>query len=102
MVSIYSPFLEAYFKLATLQLDAKQWAAALYNLSRTASALETLHELQADNAGLREQILQHQTECFANLHNVELCRYFVQRTLRFFPKNQYVKRYLAALSRPQR
>lgn len=59
-------------------------------------------EAAAQNALLREQILQYQTECFANLHNAKLCRYFGQRTLHFFPKNQYVKRYLAALPRPQR
>lgn len=101
VVSVYSQFFEAYFKLATLQLDAEQWAAASYNLSRAASAMEALREVQADNAGLREQILQYQTECFANLHDVKLCRYFGQRTLRFFPKNHYVKRYLAALPQPR-
>jgi len=102
VVSVYSQFSEAYFKLATLQLDAEQWAAASYNLSRAASAMETLHELQADNAGVREQILQYQTECFANLHNVKLCRYFGQRTLCFFPKNQYVKHYMTTLPPPRR
>lgn len=102
VVSVYSQFAEAYIKLATLQLDAKQWAAASYNLSRAASVMETVGDLQTDNAGLREQILQYQTECFANLHNTKLCRYFGQRTLRFFPKNQYVRPYLAALPPPQR
>lgn len=97
VVSVYSVFLEAYFKLATLQLDAGQWAAASYNLSRAASALETLGNLQAENAGVREQMLQYQTECFAHLHDAALCRYFAQRTLQFFPRNQYVRPYLAAL-----
>jgi hypothetical protein len=100
-VTVYMPFLEAYFKLATLQLDAQQWAAASYNLSRAAAALQTTPEAAAENAGLREQILQYQTECFANLQQTELCRYFGQRTLRFFPANQYVKPYLAALPRPK-
>lgn len=100
-VTVYLPFLEAYFKLATLQLDAQQWAAASYNLSRAAAALQTLPESAAENAGLREQILQYQTECFANLRRPELCRYFGQRTLRFFPANQYVKPYLAAFPRPK-
>jgi hypothetical protein len=102
VVSIYSQFAEAHIKLATLQLDAKHWAAASYNLSRAASIMETLGDLQTDNPGLCEQILQYQTECFANLHNTKLCRYFGQRTLRFFPKNQYVKNYLASLPPPQR
>ena len=100
-VTVYLPFLEAYFKLATLQLDAQQWAAASYNLSRAAAALQSLHETAAANAGLREQILQYQTECFANLNKPELCRYFGQRKLRFFPGNRYVKSYLAALPRPK-
>ncbi len=99
-VTVYLPFLEAYFKLATLQLDKQQWAAASYNLSRAAAALQTMPEAAADNALLREQILQYQTECFANLHNTKLCRYFGQRTLKFFPKNQYVKPFLAALPKP--
>ena len=99
-VTVYLPFLEAYFKLATLQLDKQQWAAASYNLSRAAAALQTMPEAAAQNAPLREQILQYQTECFANLHNAQLCRYFGQRTLHFFPKNQYVRQYLATL--PQR
>lgn len=100
-VTVYLPFLEAYFKLATLQLDAQQWAAASYNLSRAAAALQTLPEAAAENAPLREQILQYQTECFANLGQPALCRYFGQRTLRFFPANRYVKPYLAALPRPR-
>jgi len=100
-VTVYLPFLEAYFKLATLQLDAQQWAAASYNLSRAAAALQSLPDAAAENSGLREQILQYQTECFANLRKPELCRYFGQRTLRFFPGNRYVKSYLAALPRPK-
>lgn len=99
--TIYLPFLEAYFKLATLQLDEQQWAAASYNLSRTAAALQTMPEAAAQNAPLREQVLQYQTECFANLHNPELCRYFGQRTLKFFPGNRYVQPYLAALPKPK-
>jgi len=98
-VTVYMPFLEAYFKLATLQLDAQQWAAASYNLSRAAAALQSMRG--TDNAPLREQILQYQTECFAHLEQPALCRYFGQRTLRFFPRNHYVRPYLAALPRPK-
>lgn len=100
-VTVYLPFLEAYFKLATLQLDEQQWAAASYNLSRTAAALQTMPEAAAQNARLREQVLQYQTECFANLHNPALCRYFGQRTLKFFPDNRYVRPYLAASPKPK-
>lgn len=97
-VAIYTPFLEAYFKLATLQLDNAQWAAASYNLSRASLAMQAVPSLA--NPGMREQILQYQTECFAHLGNAYACRYFARRTLRFFPHNQYVKPYLAALAAP--
>lgn len=101
--SIYVLFLEAYFKLATLQLDREEWAAASYNLSRAAACLQTTKDALAANTGLREQLLQYQTECFAHLHNERLCRYFGQRTLHYFPHNYYVRPFLAALpaGRPQ-
>ncbi|GAB2854347.1 hypothetical protein [Hymenobacter ruber] len=97
VVSMYIPFLEAYFKLATLQLDHAQWAAASYNLSRAAAAIQSMQNAAADNRLMREQILQYQTECFSHLHNVPLCRYFGQRTLQSYPNNQYVLSYLPAL-----
>lgn len=96
-VAVYLPFFEAYFKLATLQLDMQQWAAASYNLSWAAAALQSMPDAQADNTLLREQILQYQTECFAHLRQPALCRYFGQRTLRLFPRNRYVRPYLVAL-----
>ena len=101
-VSVYIPFLEAYFKLATLQLDHAQWAAASYNLSRTALALHSTPEAASENTLLREQILQYQTECFAHMHENQLCRYFGERALAFYPTNQYVAQYLAALPKPVR
>jgi hypothetical protein len=101
VVSMYIPFLEAYFKLATLQLDRAQWAAASYNLSRAAGAMQSMQNA-ADNRLMREQILQYQAECFSHLHNAQLCRYFGQRTLQSFPNNQYVLSYLAALPKPAR
>ncbi|QKG57783.1 hypothetical protein GKZ68_14815 [Hymenobacter sp. BRD128] len=100
-VAVYLLFWEAYFKLATLQLDMAQWAAASYNLSRAATALQSLQDVRAANEPLREQVLQYQTECFAHLHNPALCRYFGQRTLKFFPNNRYVQPYLAALPKPK-
>jgi hypothetical protein len=100
-VTIYLLFFEAYFKLATLQLDRQQWAVASYNLSRATAALQSLQAVQAENVRLREQLLQYQTECFANLRQPTLCRYFGQRTLHFFPANRYVTTYLAALPRPR-
>ncbi|MGY3091145.1 hypothetical protein ACVWYF_004211 [Hymenobacter sp. UYAg731] len=97
VVSTYILFLEAYFKLATIQLDHAQWAAASYNLSRAAAAMQSMQNAAADNRLMREQILQYQTECFSHLHNAQLCRYFGQRTLQSYPNNQYVLSYLAEL-----
>jgi tetratricopeptide (TPR) repeat protein len=100
-VAVYLLFWEAYFKLATLQLDMAQWAAASYNLSRAATALQSLREVRDANEHLREQILQFQTEYFAHLNNPTMCRYFGQRTLRLFPGNRYVQPYLATLPKPK-
>lgn len=100
VVSTYTPFLEAYFKWATLELDNAQWAAASYNLSRAAAALQSMPDAASENSLLREQILQYQTECFSHLHNAALCWYFGLRTLKFYPNNQYVPSYLAALPQP--
>ena len=100
ITTVYLHFFEAYFKLATLQLDEEHWAAASYNLSRASMAMGAMPTIGANNPGMREQILQYQTECFAHLNNAALCRYFGQRTLQFYPENQYVKPYLAALPRP--
>lgn len=102
VVSMYIPFLEAYFKLATLQLDRAQWSGASYNLSRAAAALQSVQEDANANQLLREQILQYQTECFFHLHNVALCRYFGKRTLMSYPANRYVLGYLTKLPKPVR
>jgi|GEM_PF-1548825 len=95
--TLYLPFLESYFKLATLQMDGEQWAAAMYNLSRTQMLLGSVSEHKEANMPLYEQVLQYQTECFANLGETKLCRHFGQRTLKLFPHNQYVKQYLDRL-----
>ena len=92
---VYLPFAEAYYKLATLQMDENQWAAAAYNLSRTLMALRAVPSLQSP--AMYEQLYQYQTECFAELGNAKLSRYYGQRTLKLFPRNQYVRPYLARL-----
>lgn len=90
---VYLPFCEAYFKMATLQMDHHQWAQAAYNLSRFQMAIGSVPDWKSD--GIYEQALQYQTECFAELKNEQMCRHFGQRTLKFFPHNQYVRPYLA-------
>jgi hypothetical protein len=52
--TVYFPFSEAYFKLATLQLDGQQWAAACYTLPRAAAALQSVPELTTVDAGQHE------------------------------------------------
>lgn len=100
-VAVYTQYLEAYFKVATLQLDEGEWPDASYNLSRAALALSSMQASLTENRVMHEQILQYQTECFANLNKPELCRYFGTRTLKLFPKNKYVRPYLAKLPQPR-
>ena len=92
---VYLPFSEAYYKLATLQMDNAQWSEAAYNISRALLALAALPDLK--QVAPYEEMLKYQTECFAELGNVKLCHYYGQRTLKLFPKNQYVRPYLARL-----
>ena len=94
---LYLPFQEAYYKLATLQMDSEQWVAAAYNISRTLMVFQALPRIKEANAALYEQALQYQTECFANLSETALCRHFGQRTVKLFPQNQYVGPYLTRL-----
>ena len=95
MCAIYLPFCEAYYKLATLQMDNGKWELAAYNFSRFLSAINT--DLSLKTNDIYESTLQYQTECFAELDNPKLCRHYGQRTLKFFPNNQYVLTYLARL-----
>jgi hypothetical protein len=101
-VSVYIPFFEAYFKLATLELDNAQWLAASCSLSRAAGALHSMSDAISENLLLRERIRQYQTECFSHMHNAPLRRHFGLRTLKFYPDNQFVSSYLAALPWPSR
>lgn len=93
---VYIPFVESYFKLATMQMDNAQWQLAAYNLSRFLYALNAVPSLKTDD--IYEQALQYQTECFAELGNAVLCRHYGKRTLKLFPQNKYVGQYLARLS----
>lgn len=97
---VYTLFSEAYFKLGTLQLDNALWSLASYNLSRASLAMQAQPD-EADRQA-REQVLQYQTECFSYLGNTRLCRYFGARTLRLFPSNRYVQKYLALLLPPNK
>ncbi|MDO7850029.1 hypothetical protein [Hymenobacter convexus] len=89
-------FLEAYWKLGTLQMDQEQWKPAAYNMARFLIGASSLSEL-TQNPLLYEQALGYLTECYFRLNEPEICRYYGSRTLQFFPKNQYVRPYLAHL-----
>ena len=95
---VYVPFVESYFKLATMQMDNAQWQLAAYNLSRFLYALNAVPSYKT--ADIYEQALQYQTECFAELGNASLCSYYGKRTLKLFPQNHYVGQYLAHLRPP--
>ena len=98
-VSIYLPFSEAYYKLATMQMDNAKWEQAAYNFSRFLCTLEAVPAWKTNE--IYESALQYQTECFAELGNTALCRYYGQLTLKYFPQNQYVRPYLAHLPKLQ-
>lgn len=89
-------FAEAYWKLGTLYMDNQQWDEAIRSISQFLLAAPEQHYV---GTALHEQILAYQTECFYNIGDREMCRYYGQRTLQLFPKNQYVKPYLAKLNR---
>ena len=89
-------FLEVYWKLGTLQMDQAQWGPAAYNIARFLVGAASLHDPTQEPL-LYEQALQYLTECYFRLNEPEICRYYGNRTLKFFPKNQYVKQYLARL-----
>ncbi|WP_201977425.1 hypothetical protein [Hymenobacter rubidus] len=88
-------FPEAYWKLGTLQMDNAQWAAAVDNIARALLSLEELGTL--NSTPIHEEALAYLTECFYNLQNAKLCRYYGNRTLKLFPHNRYVQPYLAHL-----
>ncbi len=90
-------FLEAYWKFGTLCLDNAQWAQAVASIEQFLAGYD---RIDAPNPQLLEQALGYLTEAFFQLHKAELCRYYGQRTLKLYPTNQYVKRYLAALPKP--
>lgn len=92
-------FLEAYWKLATLQMDQAQWSPAAYNISRFLIGASSLGDLSRETQ-LYEEALSYLTECYFMLNEPEICRYYGARTLKFFPKNQYVRAYLAKLPPP--
>lgn len=92
-------FLEAYWKLGTLQMDQAQWGPAAYNIARFLAGAASLDGLTQEPM-LYEQALGYLTECYFKLNEPEICRYYGTRTLKFFPKNRYVKAYLAKLPPP--
>ncbi|WP_345054315.1 hypothetical protein [Hymenobacter glaciei] len=92
---IYLSFGESYYKLATMQMDKSQWKLAAYNLSRFLYTLNAVPSWKTDD--IYQSALEYQTECFAKQGNVALTRHYGQRTLKFFPQNQYVLPYLARL-----
>lgn len=89
-------FLEAYWKLGTLQMDQAQWGPAAYNIARFLIGAASLNDLTQEPL-LYEQALGYLTECYFRLDEPEICRYYGNRTLKFFPQNQYVKAYFARL-----
>jgi len=90
-------FVEAYWKLATLNLDMADWPNAIHNMARFMAAADPQFY---EKTLLHEQMLGYLTESFYHLNDREMCQFYYAETLRRFPKNQYVKQY-QALGKPQ-
>ena len=90
-------FVEAYWKLGTLYMDHAQWSKAIFSISQF---LLVAPREQYAGTLLHEQILNYLTEAFSRLSDAKMCRHFGQLTLKDFPKNQYVRPYLARLPKP--
>lgn len=85
-------FVEAYWKLATLYLDLEEWPGAIRSMSQFMAAANPQYY---ENTPLHEQLLGYLTESFYHLNDREMYQFYGAETLRRFPKNQYVKQYLA-------
>ncbi|WP_331059567.1 hypothetical protein [Hymenobacter sp.] len=96
--AIYLNFSESYYKLATMQMDKGQWKLAAYNLSRFLFTLNAVPSWKTDD--IYQSALEYQTECFSELGDLVLTRHYGQRTLKFFPQNQYVLSYMSRLPEP--
>ncbi|TGE21879.1 tetratricopeptide repeat protein [Hymenobacter aquaticus] len=90
-------FAEAYWKLGTLYMDNQQWPEAILSISQFLLAAP-----KPAYAGtpLHEQVLAYLTECFYHVGDAAMCRHYGQLTLQMFPRNSYVKPYLAHLPAP--
>jgi hypothetical protein len=91
-------FSEAYWKLGTLYMDNEQWPEAIQSISQ---ALLSASPENYAGTTVKEQMLQYLTECFYHIGNAELCRHYGNLTLQLFPRNAYVRPYLAHLPRPK-
>lgn len=102
-LAVDSWFLESYWKFGTLCLDNEQWEQAAASIEQFLAGYD---RIDVPNPLLLEQALGYLTEAFFQLRKTELCRYYGQRTLKLYPTNRYVGRYLAALpktaTRPSR
>ena len=82
-------FKEAYWKLGTLYMDNNKWDSAILEIGRFICSIQG----DNNNGAAYEQALSFLTECAFNLENIELCLHFAKRTLKYNPKNTYVKEF---------
>jgi tetratricopeptide (TPR) repeat protein len=76
-------FVDAYWKLALLDLDAEDYRDALLQLTKVTLAPHS-------NANFEEQLYGYLAETFYHLGDRQGARWFADRTLRLNPRNQYV------------
>src|SRR5690348_4291804 len=85
-------FSEAYWKLASLQLDKRQYGPAAFEILRALAAGSP-----DKPPGVLEQQYAYLTEAYAGLHQVEFARWSAEHALRINPRDQDVIDFLNGL-----
>ncbi|MBI4489195.1 MAG: hypothetical protein HY694_08930 [Deltaproteobacteria bacterium] len=85
-------FIDAYWKLGILYLDFGEYSKAAFEISRFLHGGFMTGFVR--NPAALEMALGYLTEAYFHLKNREVARYYADQTLKYFPRNQYVLRYL--------
>jgi len=87
-------FREAYWKLATLYMDKKDWVEAFHLINRF---LLSIRDFKGQP--VYTQSLEYLTECSYYMKEFELAEHFANRTLHFDPNNQFAQNVLKEIKK---
>ncbi|MFB6342775.1 hypothetical protein ACE1ET_13685 [Saccharicrinis sp. FJH62] len=79
-------FRESYWKLATLYMDYNDWSNAAQLINRFILGIQDFK-----GTPVYVQSLEYLTECYFNMYDDKLAKYFAERTLYYDSNNKYVK-----------